>query len=162
MKNKVIVISGTPGVGKEKLARKLSKELRYKRIDLHDYYQKISLGYDKSKKCYDIDLKKFFSLVTRLKKENSLVVDSHIGHLLPARLVDLCVVLTCSNLKKLEKSLQARKYNKKKVRENLDVEIFQICIVEAKEKHQVLMFDICKTSQKNMIDAINKEINNLS
>jgi adenylate kinase len=147
MTHKVIAVSGTPGTGKTTLTKYLEKKLGFARLDLHHYYKQISTGYDRSKQCYDIDLKKLEKLVKEKSKENNLIIDSHISHLL--KKVDLCVVLTCSNLKKLEKRLQDRKYSKKKVRENLDAEIFQICLNESKEKkHKIIVIDTGKRFSK--------------
>ena len=147
---RVIAISGTPGTGKSTLTKYLEKKLGFKRLDLHRYYKQISSGYNKSKQCYDIDLKKLEKLVKEKSKDNNLIVDSHISHLL--KKVDLCIVLTCSNLKKLEKRLQDRKYSQKKIRENLDAEIFQICLNKAKErKHKIIVVDTGKRFSKEEI-----------
>ncbi|MBI2666115.1 adenylate kinase family protein [Candidatus Woesearchaeota archaeon] len=145
--HKLIIITGTPGVGKSTLARKLVQVLGkgWKRLDLHKYYQEVSTGYDKKSKSYEIDLKKLEKLVAELKQKNNLIFDSHVAHLLPKKLVDLCIVLTCSDLKLLQRRLQKRKYSKAKVEENLQVEIFQTCLEEAKEKGQkLLVFDAAK------------------
>jgi len=176
MPKKVLIISGSPGTGKTTLAKKLIKKLEFGRLDLHDYYKQISTGYNRSKRCYDVDVKKLEFLVKEKIKEmekedkeikkknkvvkrddqrikskketgktNGLIIDSHIAHLLPKKLVDLCIILTCSDLKKLRGRLKRRKYSKKKIRENLDAEIFQVCLTEARErKHKVLVFDVSK------------------
>lgn len=143
---KLIVITGTPGTGKTTLAKYLEKQLGFFRLDLHDYYNEISASYNKKKKCYDVNLKKLEKLILNLmKKHQKIIFDSHIAHLLPKKLVDLCVVLTCSNLKLLEKRLQKCGYSRKKIRENLDAEIFQVCLTEAQEKgHKVVTFDTSK------------------
>jgi len=93
-----------------------------------------------------------------LKKDT--IIDSHITHLLPKKRVDLCIILTCSNLKKLEGRLKERMYSKKKIRENLDAEIFQICLMEAQENgHKVITFDTSKKiSQKEFIEKITKNL----
>jgi len=150
-KNKIIVIAvtGTPGTGKSTLAKLLEKKLGFKRLDLHHCYKDISASYDRKKKCYNIDLIAFKKLVNkrinllrREKKFKGLIIDTHISHLLPQKLIDLCFVLTCSNLKLLQKRLEKRKYSSAKVRENLDAEIFQICLVEAREKrHRIIVVD---------------------
>ncbi len=150
----LITITGSPGVGKSTLAKILVKKLGFDRLDLHHYYKRISTGYNRPKQSYEINYQKFEKLVKEKLKESKrgLIIDSHISHLLPKRLVDVCIVLICSDLKKLEKRLKARKYSKKKIRENLDAEIFQICLIEAKErKHKVLMFDTAKGMDKNKI-----------
>ncbi|MBI4147486.1 AAA family ATPase [Candidatus Woesearchaeota archaeon] len=152
--NILIAITGSPGVGKSTLAKILTKELGFDRLDLHHYYKRISTGYNQSKQSYDVDYQKFEKLVKEKLKEakNGLVIDSHISHLLPKKLVDLCIVLICSDLKKLEKRLKMRKYTKKKIRENLDAEIFQICLMETKEKkHKYLWYDTDKKMNKNAI-----------
>ena len=159
MKNKILIaISGSPGVGKSTLAKYLVKKLGFDRLDLHHYYKRISTGYNHSKQSYDINYKKFEKLVKEKlhQSKKGLIIDSHISHLLPAKLVDVCIVLTCADLKKLEKRLQQRRYSKKKIRENLDAEIFQICLMEAKEKgHKVLVFDTAtKLDLKGMVNAI--------
>jgi adenylate kinase len=155
-----IVITGTPCTGKTTLAKFVEKKLDYKRLDLHDYYEKLAVAYNKEKKCYDLDLKKLESLVK--KQKGNLVIDSHIAHLLPKKMVDLCIVLTCSNLKELEKRLQKRKYSSKKIRENLDAEIFQICLNESKElEHKLLVFDQ-DVEKEEIIKEINPKLQNLN
>ncbi|MEK6939022.1 MAG: AAA family ATPase [Nanoarchaeota archaeon] len=146
---KVIAITGTPGTGKSTLARKLAKEKGYFRLDLHQHYKEISLRYERKSKSYVIDEKKFLNLVKReIKKhakEKGIVIDTHISHYLPKKIVDKCIVVTCSNLKELERRLKKRKYSKAKIRENLDCEIFQVCLAEALERnHKVKVVDSCK------------------
>jgi len=160
MSKLVIAISGSPGTGKSTLAKILVKKLGLDRLELHKYYQKISTSYDKKKQSYVIDYKKFERLVEEKRKEakKGLIIDSHISHQLPKRLVNRCIILTCSDLKKLEARLKRRKYSKKKIRENLDAEIFQICLMEAKEKgHKIITLDTARGMDKN----ISKIIKNL-
>ncbi len=156
----LIAITGSPGVGKSALAKFLARKLGFDRLDLHHYYQRISTGYNRSKHSYDINYTKFEKLVKEKLKESKkgLIIDSHLSHLLPKKLVDICIVLICSDLKKLQRRLKLRGYPQNKIRENLDAEIFQVCLMEAKEKgHKVVVFDVSKRiSLKKIVDNILK------
>lgn len=161
MKPTLIIISGTPGTGKSTLAQALAKRLGYQRLDLHHHYKSISSGYNKNKQAYDIDKQKFTALVRKKlsSAKKGLIVDSHISHLLPGKLVGLCIVLTCSNLKVLQKRLQKRKYPQQKIRENLDAEIFQICLMEARERgHKTLVFDTATLKLPALVKTIPKSL----
>ena len=143
----VICVSGIPCTGKTTLARKLSKQFNYKYIDVNKIIKdnKLNEKYDKKRRCYIVDIKKLNKLLIKLinAKEN-LVIDSHLSHYLSKKYVDLCIITKC-DLKVLEKRLKKRKYNKSKIRENLDCEIFDVCLNEAKErKHKIIEIDTTK------------------
>lgn len=133
---KVIVISGSVATGKTTLAKKLAKEKNYQYIDVNKLIKekKLSSGYDRKRKAKIIDIKKLNkALISLIKKsKKSLVIDSHLAHYLPKKYVNEVIITKC-NLKELKKRLQKRKYSKEKINENLQVEIFDLCYIEAKE-----------------------------
>jgi len=134
-----IVVSGTPGTGKSKFSKKLAKVLKFKYLDIKKFSKENKI-YDKiEKNCLVIDEKK---LVKELKKlKGNYVIDGHLSHYLKA---DYCVVCKC-NLKVLKKRLEKRKYSKKKVKDNLEAEIFDVCFIDAKKiQKNVLVLDTSK------------------
>ena len=153
---RLIIITGTPGTGKSTFASELEKRARFIRIDLHDlmnFYPEIVIGYSRSKRCYDIDIEALSFILKQILDEHgfeTFVLDTHIGHLLPPKFVDLVVVMHCSSLKKLKTRLEKRGYHKRKVKENLDAEIFSECLDGAYQMGvPVLIFDTAKKLTKD-------------
>jgi len=166
---KVIAVSGTPGTGKTTLSKKLAKKLNFIYLDFNETIKKYKLseGYDKARDTKIVDVKKlnnaFIKEISTIKNllnktsinkklskhsnkkiKKGIIIDSHLSHYLPKRYVDLCIVTKC-DLKVLKKRLKKKKYSKEKIRENLDAEIFDICLNEAKEsRHKVIAIDTTK------------------
>ena len=86
------------------------------------------------------------AFVKLIKTKKNLVIDSHMSHCIPSKYIDVCIVTKC-NLKVLKKRLEKKGYSKEKVRENLDAEIFDVCLTEAEEAgHKLLIVDTTKRS----------------
>jgi len=153
---KTIIVSGTPGTGKTELAKALARKLNYKYVDVNKLIKdnNLSDGYDKKKECEIVDtekLSKFLIDIIKNSKE-SFVIDSHLAHYLPKKYIDLCIITKC-DLKELKKRLDKRKYSKAKIRENLDSEIFDICLNEAIEKgHTILIIDTTGKKANELLD----------
>lgn len=80
----------------------------------------------------------------KTKKFSGIIIDSHLSHYLPRKYVDLCIVTKCG-VGELDKRLKRKKFNKSKIRENLQAEIFDICHNEALERrHNVLVVNTSK------------------
>ena len=144
---KVIIVTGTPATGKTVIAKKLSLLLKFKYIDVNKLIIKNKLysSYDKVRNTKIVPIRPLLANLKQIiaKSENSVIIDSHLSHFLSDRLVDLCIVTKCS-LKKLKKRLEKR-YQSKKVRENLDAEIFDVCLFEAQENsHEIFVINTSK------------------
>jgi adenylate kinase len=162
----IITITGTPGVGKTYVAKKLAgKNFIY--IDLNKIIKEEKLydSYDRKAKTYDVDaetLKKLDSvyeefkddkqskdkknkkiklqkiqktteltltqLKNRLKNKKGIIIDSHLSHHFDS---DICVVVK-SDIKTINTRLKKRDYPKQKIKDNLESEIFDVCLEEAK------------------------------
>jgi len=152
---KTIIVTGSVGSGKTTISKKLAKKLNLKYTDVNKLItkNKLSSGYDKKRKCKIIEIKKlnkFLINMIKNSKEN-LIIDSHLSHYLPRKYVDLCIVTKC-DIKTIEKRLKKRKYDKNKIKENIECEIFNNCLIEAKQKkHKVFVINTTKSININQI-----------
>ncbi|MBI4440588.1 adenylate kinase family protein [Candidatus Woesearchaeota archaeon] len=161
----IIAVTGTPCTGKTSLATALAKELGYEYVDVAQVIKANHLeeSYDEERQCAVVDTEKLVSTVCdMLRKGKNYVIDSHLSHYLPNTLVDLCIVTKC-DLKTLKQRLEDRNYSKYKVRENLDAEIFDVCLVEAMEEqeHEILVVDTThyldvKKTAEDVLEIIEK------
>jgi len=152
-----IIVTGTPGTGKTEIAKAIAKKLKMKYIDVNEVIDSNNLKecYDKKRDTYVVDEKKLSkALVVIIKKDKNVVIDSHMAHEIPPKYVELCVVTKCE-LKELKKRLSKRGYHEDKVRENMDAEIFGICMEETKEiGHKILVIDTTKKKALKLVESL--------
>ena len=133
---KAVIVSGSVCSGKTTFAKKLAKENMYKYVSVTDLVKKYKLSecYDKERDSEIVDVKKLNKVLIKLINDSKkkLVIDGHLSHYLPKKYVEKCYIIKCE-LKELKKRLKKRGYSENKIRENLDAEIFDVCLVEAKE-----------------------------
>ncbi|HLC86573.1 MAG TPA: adenylate kinase family protein [Candidatus Nanoarchaeia archaeon] len=159
---KTICVTGSVASGKTTIAKELSKKLKYKYIDVSELIKenKLQGKYIKKLDTHEVDAEKLNKFLERLIKESkeNLIIDSHLSHYLDTKYIDLCIVCKCE-IKDLKKRLEAREYSKDKIRENLDAEIFDVCLVEALEnKHKII---VVNTSENNLNKNISKIISEI-
>ena len=157
----IISISGTPGTGKTFIAKKLSKfGLKY--FDLNKYIKdnKLYESYDKKDETYDVDITKLLKSINKMfeshklkkkdskieklvgqkldldeflkklpKKLDGLIIDSHMSHYIKS---DYNIIVT-TDIENIYKRLKKRKYSASKIQDNIESEIFQVCLEESKE-----------------------------
>ncbi|MBI2659369.1 adenylate kinase family protein [Candidatus Woesearchaeota archaeon] len=157
---KTIIVTGTPGTGKTEIAKKLAKRLKFYYLDVNKVISsyKLAEGHDRKRKTKIVDIKKLNKFLinkikafkktniakNKIKKYNGIIIDSHLSHYLPRKYADFCIVTKC-NIKELNKRLKRKKFNKNKIRENIQTEIFNVCLEEAKrKKHKIIEIDTTK------------------
>jgi adenylate kinase len=77
----------------------------------------------------NIELKEFIEIVSKSVDIKGIIIDSHLSHYL---INDYCIVIR-SDIKEIHKRLKARRYPNKKIEDNIQSEIFEICLDEAKQ-----------------------------
>ena len=136
---KIIVVTGTPGVGKSTVSSKLSEILRAEHINLSEFVKSrdIPKSYDKERETWIVDeedvKKELLKHIEKVKAE-TIIVEGHFAvHTLPQE--KICKVLVLRrDPRELKDILEKRGYSRKKVKENVASEILDVCLVEAIEK----------------------------
>jgi adenylate kinase len=162
---KVILITGTPGTGKSSLAKELSLSTHWKVLDLKKFVQKhtLAVGYDRERKSQIVDsgrlareLVKFIDAYRQSHDGgrrpsgpvHGLIIEGHMSHFLPVEHADTCIV-TKTHISELNRRLMSRRYHKAKIRENLESEIFDICLEEARNAgHRIMVIDTTRLTPR--------------
>lgn len=120
-----IAISGTPGTGKHRLGRDLSKLLGFKLLDLN---KEIGSKPDRETEVSVKDLER----LVKNKLEDDMIIVSHMAHMISDEYFDLLIILRC-NPEVLSKRLKARGYDKEKVYDNVVFEALDGSVIETIE-----------------------------
>lgn len=134
-----IIITGTPGCGKTSHAESLVGQLN--ESNYHHYcisdlakQRKWVEGYDEKLDTSIVDEDKLLDSMESDLEKGGAIVDWHVCEIFPERLIDLVVVLRTDN-SLLHDRLTKRGYKDNKIQENLDCEIMEIILQEAKESY---------------------------
>ena len=137
MKNftKTIVVTGTPGVGKTTISRKLASKLNAQCIGVTELVKKHQLitGIDKNRQTLVADTEKASKQLqqTLAKTEGTVILEGHYAvDVVPKKHVDKVFVLR-RDPHELKNALEKRGYSEKKVWENLAAEILDVCLMDA-------------------------------
>lgn len=133
-----IIITGTPGCGKTThgaLLAQLNPKLKH--ISISEYAKENGFieGRDEARDLDIVDEDKMLDALEPLLETGGVILDWHVCDVFPERLIDLVVVLRCDNLILFDR-LTSRGYKESKVQENLDVEIMDVLIQEARDSYK--------------------------
>ncbi|KAF2158136.1 POS9-activating factor FAP7 [Myriangium duriaei CBS 260.36] len=131
-----IVITGTPGTGKTTHCTALAEATGLAHMDINKIVKDhdCSAGYDTELGSTIVDEDKLLDAVEPILKKGGAIVDWHACDLWPAQLVDLVVVVRCRT-EELYDRYKTRGYGDRKVEENMDAEIMEVLLEEAREAY---------------------------
>jgi len=143
-----IIITGTPGTGKTKIAKELAKRTGYEFISMKDFVNQHKLFSKQAGKAKEkeVDTKILArSLIPYLKQFKNYIVEGHLACeiKIPA---DFIFVLRASP-DVLKKRMLKRKYKTQKIDENLEAEMLDYCVQRAESVYRIAPLELDTTKR---------------
>jgi len=128
----IVLIGGSPGVGKTTVARAVALKLNLDLISLGEFVaaRKLYVEYDAERRAYVIDVKRVKEELREVARDRRVVVETHVIDAIPEDLVEVAVILRLDP-RILEERLTRRGYARIKVVENVQAELLDACLIEA-------------------------------
>ncbi|GJZ07018.1 adenylate kinase isoenzyme 6 [Tanacetum coccineum] len=151
-----ILITGTPGTGKSTTAAALSEATSFRHINIGDFAKEKDLheGWDDKLKCHILNEDLVLDELEDIMGGGGNIVDHHGSDWFPERWFDRVVVLQTEN-SILYDRLTKRGYSGAKLENNLQCEIFDILLEEAKESYKK---EIVVAMKSNTVDDMNSNV----
>ncbi|GFQ02088.1 adenylate kinase isoenzyme 6 homolog [Phtheirospermum japonicum] len=155
-----ILITGTPGTGKTTTSAALAEATNFRHVNIGDLVKEKNLhdGWDGDFECYVINEDLVCDELEDMMEEGGNIVDHHGCDFFPERWFDRVVVLQTDN-PVLYDRLTKRGYTGKKLSNNVECEIFQVLLEEAKESYSE---DIVVALRSDCIYDIEKNVSTLT
>jgi adenylate kinase len=158
---RVILITGTPCVGKTTTAKQLAAKLGAQYINLTDFAKtnNLTLGEDKERQTIIIDEEAMGQKIDETietSKNANIIIDGHYASAVtPTKHVSHVFVLR-RNPKELKEFMEKCGYSGSKMLENLQAEILDICLGEAVEVHagRVCELDVTGITVEEVVNWI--------
>lgn len=131
----IIAISGSVGSGKTDISKIIGEEKGFKVINLNEWSRDFKLDYNKDLQTFDFDIDGLLDKVEDYIKKHKLknvIFESHFSHFIDHKLIDYLFIIN-RDLKDLKIEYIKRNYNEQKIKDNLEVESFNLCFYEALE-----------------------------
>ncbi len=123
-----ILITGTPGVGKTAIAKRLGKALGFTAINEKEFALKEGIGeFDAAENELVVPTEKLQQRLNKfLAKNDNVIVEGHLLCEINAK-ADAVVLLTCEPAERLASRLELRGYNEVKIQDNVFCEGIGYC-----------------------------------
>ncbi|KAK9480366.1 AAA domain-containing protein [Lipomyces japonicus] len=133
-----IIITGTPGTGKSLHSQKLAELLpKHSLVSINKFIETHDLtdGYDEERQSKTVDEDKLVDLIEPQLEKGGQIIDWHVCDIFPVNLIDLVVVLRTSTNRLFDR-LKEREYGSIKLNDNMDAEIMQEILQDARESFE--------------------------
>jgi len=151
-----IIVTGTPGVGKTTHSEELAQKTGLKHLSINSVVKQHNIG-EKSDDPDDpnlqiVDEDRLLDCIENDLEEGGQIIDWHACDMFPPSMIDLVAVIRCDN-GVLYDRLKARGYGEKKLQENLDCEIMEVLVQEARDAYDEQIVVELHSEKAEDIDA---------
>lgn len=141
MNKRVILITGTPCVGKTTVAQHLTTELDALYINLTEFAEKhrLIVGEDKKRKTAIIDEEKMRAKISEIidtTEKSTIIIDGHYAATVVPKRYATRIFVFRRNPIELRRFMEKCGFSDAKLWENLASEILDVCLVEALREHE--------------------------
>ncbi|KAG6022318.1 hypothetical protein E4U19_005112 [Claviceps sp. Clav32 group G5] len=154
-----IIVTGTPGVGKTTHCEILSQRTGLRHVSVNQVVKdkECHEGWSDEFQSWIVDEDKLLDSIEEDVKAGGCIIDWHACDLFPRSWIDLVVVLRVES-STLYDRLTARQYAEAKLQENLDSEIMEVLLQEARE---AFTEDIVVELKSNTSDDMDSNIDRI-
>jgi len=152
-----ILVTGTPGTGKSTLVQRLVAEASGMRaVDIGELVKakQCHSGWDDEYQTYVLDEDKLLDELEDEMEAGGVILEYHAAELFPERWFDL-VLVTRSDNGMLHDRLTSRGYSGKKLDDNIEAEIMQLILDEARESYAD---EIVVELQSNTVEDLDSNV----
>ncbi|XP_057546105.1 adenylate kinase isoenzyme 6 homolog [Amaranthus tricolor] len=155
-----ILITGTPGTGKTTMSSALAEAAQLRHVNIGELVKEKNLhdGWDEELDCHIINEDLVCDELEDMMEEGGIIVDYHGCDFFPERWFDRVVVLQTEN-SILYDRLSKRGYTGSKLSNNIECEIFQVLLEEAKDSYHE---DIVVALRSDSIDDMDNNVSDLT
>ena len=158
--SRVILLSGTPGVGKTTIS-KLLQSKGYSVLNFNDFVIQHGLyfGYDFSRESVIIDEEILESKIREELEqlEDLLFIEGHTSEIVPKEFVKFAFILRCNPSILRERLTLSRDYSLDKITENVQAEIMDECLIAMQDQlpsSQIIEIDTSISTPEEIVKKI--------
>ena len=156
-----ILVTGTPGTGKTTMAKEIARRTNLKYISVTDTIKEYGLhdGWDERLNCHILDEDALIDELDSQMEDGGVILDYHGCDFFPERWFDLLFVLRTDTSILFER-LEQRKYNAVKIQDNIQCEIFQTILEEARDSYKPdIVHELRSNTEADMERNLNQIVN---
>jgi len=158
---RIIIITGTPGVGKSSVSKALASKINAHIISIGNLVkeEKLYSGVDRERDTLIADTERVSRRVKEIisKVQGDVIVEGHFAvDVVPPKWVSVAFVLR-RDPEELRRILEGRSYSERKIMENLAAEILDVCLYEAIKRcgvKKVCEIDVTSKSVEDVVGEI--------